>query len=297
MKQLSIGYFGDGPWSHEALGRLLSDDSIEVKFICARHDKPDKTLRSIAEANGIDFFTHPTINSIDFFELVAAYGSDLFVSMSFNQIFKNNLINLPPLKIINCHAGKLPFYRGRNVLNWVLINDENEFGITVHFVDEGIDTGDIILQRSFKIDDSDDYRTLLLTAYEECPSILYDSIKLIQTGNAPTFRQAEIHPVGSYCVPRIKGDENLNWNQSSRNVFNFVRSICHPGPQAHTTLNGESVKVNKVELVTDAKNYKGIPGSVISVEAKSFIVKTADNLIRVTEWNGYKLPKIGNRFQ
>ena len=96
--------------------------------------------------------------------------------MSFNQIFKNNLINLPPLKIINCHAGKLPFYRGRNVLNWVLINDENEFGITVHFIDEGIDTGDIILQKTFKIDDTDDYQTLLSRAYKECGSILYDSI-------------------------------------------------------------------------------------------------------------------------
>jgi methionyl-tRNA formyltransferase len=65
--------------------------------------------------------------------------------MSFNQIFKSEIINLPRLKTINCHAGKLPFYRSRNILNWVLINDEKEFGITVHYVDEGIDTGDIIL--------------------------------------------------------------------------------------------------------------------------------------------------------
>ena len=64
--------------------------------------------------------------------------------MSFNQILKKKIINLPHLKTINCHAGKLPFYRGRNVLNRVLINDENEFGITIHYIDEGIDTGDIV---------------------------------------------------------------------------------------------------------------------------------------------------------
>ena len=64
-------------------------------------------------------------------------------------------LNLPKLKTINCHAGKLPFYRGRNILNWALINDEKKFGITVHYVDEKIDCGDIILQRIFKITDKD----------------------------------------------------------------------------------------------------------------------------------------------
>ena len=69
------------------------------------------------------------------------------------QCTRHKNTNMPPLKTINCHAGKLPFYRGRNILNWVLINDEREFGITVHYVDEGIDTGDIILQRVFPITD------------------------------------------------------------------------------------------------------------------------------------------------
>ena len=81
--------------------------------------------------------------------------------MSFNQIFKQSIISLPELGIISCHAGKLLLYRGRNVLNWVLINDEKEFGITVHYIDEGIDTGDIIIQKSFQIKDTDTYKSLL----------------------------------------------------------------------------------------------------------------------------------------
>lgn len=81
--------------------------------------------------------------------------------MSFDQIFKEELLKLYPRKIINCHAGKLPFYRDRNILNWALINDEKEFGISVHFIDKGINTGDIILQKTYEIKDSDDYTTLL----------------------------------------------------------------------------------------------------------------------------------------
>ena len=92
--------------------------------------------------------------------------------MSFNQIFKKEIINLPLLKTINCHAGKLPFYRGRNILNWVLINDEKEFGVTVHYMDEGIDTGDIIMQDSFSISGLDDYSTLLLRSYEACAACI-----------------------------------------------------------------------------------------------------------------------------
>jgi methionyl-tRNA formyltransferase len=102
--------------------------------------------------------------------------------MSFNQIFRSSIIKTPRLGIINCHTGKLPFYRGRNILNWALINDEKEFGITVHYVDEGIDTGDIIKQRCFDIKDDYDYNKLLQIAYVECAQILFDTIKEIQSG-------------------------------------------------------------------------------------------------------------------
>ena len=97
----------------------------------------DKILKDYAKQNNIDYLKHKNVNSKEFISNIAKYNCDLFVSMSFNQIFKTQIINLPKYKAINCHAGKLPFYRGRNVLNWALINDEKEFGITVHFIDEG----------------------------------------------------------------------------------------------------------------------------------------------------------------
>jgi methionyl-tRNA formyltransferase len=148
MGKIKIGYFGDGPWAHKSLARLLQDSSIEVEFVCVRDYKPDKVLAQMANSEGIDFLTQQKVNSSDFIELVSKYRCDLFISMSFDQIFGEKMRKIPPLSIINCHAGKLPFYKGRNVLNWALINDEKEFGITVHYVNEGIDTGNIILQRS-----------------------------------------------------------------------------------------------------------------------------------------------------
>ena len=134
-----IGFFGDGEWSHKILYKLLNDESLNVKFVCPRFINPDQILKKIAFSNKISFLNIKDINSESSVKKLREFNCDLFVSMSYNQILSKKLFTLPKLNTINCHAGKLPFYRGRNPLNWVLINGEKEWGITVHFIDEGID--------------------------------------------------------------------------------------------------------------------------------------------------------------
>lgn len=194
---------------HKTFNKLIKDPDIKISFICVRYELADETLKKCAEKNNIDFIKHKNVNSDEFISTVEKYKCDLFVSMSFNQIFKSKIINLPKYKVINCHAGKLPFYRGRNVLNWVLINDEKEFGVTVHFVDEGIDTGDIILQKNFKINDDDNYNTLLEKAYIECANLVYEAILLFKDENVKSYEQSKISSLGFYCVKRKNGDEIL----------------------------------------------------------------------------------------
>ena len=292
---LKIGYFGDGPWAHEAFKKLICDDTIEIKFITTRFDNRDPVLISLAKQNDIPVELSQNINSDEFLNRVEKYDVDLFVSMSFNQIFKPKTFNYPSLKTINCHAGKLPFYRGRNILNWALINDEKEFGITVHYVDEGIDTGDIILQKTYPITDSDDYGTLLETAYKECPALLYDAIKQIQSGAAKRIKQDTINPHGLYCGMRGSGDEILDWNQTSREIFNFIRSITKPGPCACSYTNNGKILFVRSEEIPDAPKYKGVAGQVL-VKTKDFIlVKTKDSYIKITEYEGNV--KVGDRFK
>jgi methionyl-tRNA formyltransferase len=297
MTQIKIGYFADGPWSHQALEKLILDSAISVEFICARYDKPDPFLKEQADIYGVDYITHPKINSEEFFLDISGYGCDLFVSMSFNQIFRKRLIEHPRLKIINCHAGKLPFYRGRNILNWVLINDEKEFGISVHYVDEGVDTGDILAQRLLPITDEDNYATLLERAYSGCAELLYETIKQLVAGKVARKSQAAIHPLGFYCTGRTDGDERLVWDQSSRDIFNFVRAICCPGPEARTFCKDVEIKINRVELLPNAPEYKGIQGAVLGTCSDGFFVKTADSYLKVVEWSGIDRIKIGDRLK
>ena len=281
--KFKIGYFADGPWSHLAFDLLINDPQISIEFIVPRSDTKDDTLKTYADINKIDYLFPVNINSDDFYELVQKYDCDLFVSMSFNQIFRKRIIYLPKFHTINCHAGLLPFYRGRNVLNWVLINDEKEFGITVHFVDEGIDTGDIILQKSYPISEKDNYKSLLEKAYSECANILYDAIKSIINNDFQRIDQCKIHPVGFYCGRRKKGDEVINWNQSSREIFNFSRAICFPGPMVTTFKNDAVVKINCIKLIENAISYVNTPGQILNKTKEGFIIKTKDSFVEIKE--------------
>ncbi len=293
---LKIGYFADGPWSYTTFKKLIADEDIFIGFICVRFDSQDETLKSYCEEYGIPCLKYKNVNEPTVINSLAKYECDLLVSMSFNQIFRAPIVDAFPLKAINCHAGKLPFYRGRNILNWVLINDEKEFGITVHYIDEGIDTGDIVLQQTFPINDSDTYATLLERAYRGCADVLYAAVRKFVEGSVTRQKQLEIDPVGLYCSQRKPGDEVINWNQTSRELFNFVRAICHPGPQARAFLNGSEMKINRVEMIEKAPAYKCITGAVLYKEEGNLIVKTADSSIRIVEFDYNGRIRLGDRF-
>ena len=294
---MKIGYFADGPWGHNALDKLLDDETIEIAFIVPRNDTKDEYLKKKAKENAIDYLCPIKVNSDEFYELALQYNCELFVSMSYNQIFRKRIYSLPKYGTINCHAGKLPYYRGRNILNWALINDEKEFGITVHYVDDGIDTGDIILQRTYPITDDDNYDTLLQVAYRECPNILYDAIKQIQSKTATRTIQDNISKHGLYCGMRQVGDEVINWNQTSREIFNFVRSICKPGPMALTNVEHVAISINKVKYIPDAPIYKGTVGQVLAILDGMPIVKTKDSYIGIEEYYSDKKIKVGDRLK
>jgi methionyl-tRNA formyltransferase len=295
MRKIRIGYLADGPWSHATFKKLIKDDTIEIKFIVARLNTKDQTLKNFASKYEINYYCNIKINSSEFLAIVFDFKLDLLVSMSFNQIFRQPLLNIPKLGTINCHSGKLPFYRGRNILNWVLINDEKEFGITVHYVNEGIDTGDIIKQKCFPITDFDDYNSLLNIAYVECAEILYSSIKEIQMRVSKRIKQESIHPIGFYCSRRVDGDEIINWNCTSREIFNFIRAITYPGPVARTFNSGKEVKINKSNYIKDAPIYIGTVGQVLSKTEKGFLIKTKDSFIEVFDIEG-KL-RVGDKLQ
>tara|TARA_B100000700_G_C15062696_1_gene866946 strand:- start:3695 stop:4627 length:933 start_codon:yes stop_codon:yes gene_type:complete len=282
---MKIGYFADGPWSHKAIERILESDLFEIVFIVPRYETQDPVLKQWAEKLDVPFIVTENVNSSEFIEQVKAYEAELFVSMSFNQILKEALIALPPKGFINCHAGALPFYRGRNPLNWALINGEEKFGITVHYIDQGIDTGDIIEQAFFQISPDDNYGSLLKVAIVGCAEVLIKALIGIKNNTAKALKQSDIHPVGTYFGMRRVGDEYLEFGWGAKRFHNFVRALAIPGPEARFFVGEVEYALAKTSMIADAPNYIATEGEVVGRTHEGVVVKVGDstlamNLIR-----------------
>ena len=280
---LKIGYFGDGRWARRALDRIVDAPEFRVLFVVGRSASPDPKLRAYADDLGVPFGTTADVNRPEFVDTIREYGADVHVSMSFDQILGRELIEMAPEGFINCHAGALPFYRGRNVLNWALINGEDRFGVTVHYIDEGIDTGDILEQRFADITASDDYHSLLEKAVALCADALPDALQQIHAGTADPTPQEDIHPVGFYCSRRGDGDEWLDWSWSTQRVHNFVRALTPPAPGARTRVHGEPLAILDTARIDGAPAYIDRPGTVVGRSGTGVVVKTGDTTIRVRQ--------------
>lgn len=294
---MKIGYFADGVWAHQAVHGILSNSQIIISFICLRYEQPDSYLISIADTHNIPCFIERNVNDDLFVSVLKEYSCDLFVSMSFNQIFGSSIRNIVPLGTVNCHAGRLPYYRGRNILNWALINDEKEFGITVHYVDDGIDTGDVILQRCYPITDNDDYASLLTRSYIYCADVLLEVLDLFIRRQVTSWKQDTVDECGLYCSIRKPGDEIINWNTTSREIFNFVRALTEPGPCARTQLKNSEVKIMKLTYLPNAPVYKGIPGAILAKKGEKYLVKTKDSYVSIDHFTCENPLRVGDRFK
>ena len=272
---------GHGP--SKSLEHISSSDRHEIAFIVARFDYQDPVLKDWSVKLGVPFFVHPNVNSADFLRQIADYSSDILVSMSFNQIMKKDIIQSAPKGFINCHAGALPFYRGRNPLNWALINGDKSFGVTVHYIDPGIDSGDIIARKAIAITEEDSYATLLEKAYAECPLVLLQALDEIAEGRAVRISQAQIHPVGFYCGRRREGDEWIDWSLSSRRIHDFIRGLSFPGPGARTLGEVGALVVLEAKLIADAPNYLATSGEVVGRCDSGVIVKTGDSTVLLSK--------------
>lgn len=282
-RRLKIGFFGDGLWASRAIGQIVENKDFEIVFVTPRFNIQDDSLRTWAVRLGVPFIPCADVNSEEFVEKTDQYQADIFVSMSFDQILRRPILDATALGFINCHAGALPFFRGRNPLNWAIINGDKRFGVTVHQVDEGIDTGPIIVQNFLPIGIDDTYATLLKGAHKLCADSLVEALLLIREGNVNFTPQSEIFDGYTYFSHRRLGDEWIKWSWPSKRIHNLVRGITLPGPCART-FNGERpLAVVTTEIVKNIPVYLGSDGEVIGRDQQGIIVKTGDNAIRITE--------------
>ncbi|HEX7581387.1 MAG TPA: methionyl-tRNA formyltransferase, partial [Thermoanaerobaculia bacterium] len=278
---MRILFFGDGAWAAKSLKRL-SGPLWEIASVVVRCKPSDDTLVQAARARSLPVLRPENANAPEFLETVRSLRPDLNVSVSYDQIVRRPLLESAPMGFVNFHAGKLPFYRGRNVLNWALMNGEAELGLTAHFMDEGIDTGDIVLQRTLPIGWTDGYGDVLSRAVEAFPNLVEETLRSLAEGRVT--RRPQVHLPGTYFAGRGPGDEWLDWSDTSRNLHNKIRAITRPGPGARTRLGEKSVLIWRAVWDPSWPMYLATPGQVVGRDRNEGVfVKTGDCTLLVME--------------
>lgn len=282
---MKIGLFADGIWGENTLKELLIMD-VRISFVALRWKPNQSNLEYICRDKGIPVLQEEDINADHVLKIIKIFGCNIFISMSFDQIFKEPLLTMAPLGAINCHAGKLPSYRGRSVLNWALINGESEFGITVHFMDCAIDTGDIVIQKVFPIYPSDNFKTLLETAYVQCAKCVRLAVEIILSGEVKRIEQPKNGSTVFYCRRRVVGDERVDWRWSSERIHNFVRALVPPGPGALTTIHGKNLVLYKTKIAGASDVTSSQPGTVSAVDIanEQIVVITGRGSLAIEEF-------------
>lgn len=273
--------FGDGAWAADTV-TALARAGHDVAAVVPRARPTGSALEDAARAVGARVLRIAARDAAAFVDAVRALGCELGISVAYDQIFRASMLAATTRGVVNFHAGMLPRYRGRNVVNWAIMNGETEIGVTAHWVDEGIDSGDIILQRALPIAGDDDYGSVLARVVAAIPEMAVEVVALLSAGEAP--RTPQDHARATYYGGRQDGDEWLDWSAASRELLDKIRAIARPGPGARTTVDGRDVTIWRAHWEPDWPRYAAIPGQVVGRHADgACVVKTGDSTLLVRE--------------
>ena len=227
----------------------------------------------VARARGHRVLTQPARSALGpFLDDVRALQPDLLLVWSYSMILPQALLDLPRLGAINVHGGLLPEYRGGHVMQWALINGERETGVTLHYMDAGIDTGPIIAQQRFPIAATDDAAAVQNHLMAAGQTLLRASWPDIATGAAPRVAQDEAR--ARYYPMRTAEDGRIDWTRSNLAVYNLVRALVSPWPGAFTMVGGSTLVLRRVALADSMS--RAAPGTVLRCDESGVRVATGD---------------------
>ncbi len=282
---MKIMFMGTPEISAICLNKLL-DDGHEVCSVITREDKPrgrkmimtPTPTKSLALEKGIPVYTPQTLRDEAFSELLSCLSPELIVVVAYGKILPKFVIDFPKYGCVNLHVSLLPKYRGAAPMQRAIIEGESETGVTVMYMDEGLDTGDIIAVEKFPIGPFDDFEVVHDTSAEIGASLLSKTIYDIQNGNAKRIPQD--NSLATYAAKIEKDDCKLNFALSAKKLDLIIRGTT-PIPGAFAYLNGKMLKINKATVAEG----QGKAGEVIALDGAgegSFTVACGEGALKVS---------------
>ncbi|MCG2722856.1 MAG: methionyl-tRNA formyltransferase [Thermodesulfovibrionales bacterium] len=278
---MRIVFFGTPEFAVPSLSMLL-DSGEEVSAVVTQTDKrrgrdrlaTAPPIKELALGSGIRTLQPQSIRDAEFFLELESIAPDLIVVVAYGKILPSQVLAIPPHGCINVHASLLPQYRGAAPIQWAILNGEKQTGITTMLMDEGLDTGPLLLQEETNIAADDTAETLSKRLAALGASVLMKTIGKIKEGRLVPVPQAG---VPSYAPPLKKEDGRLVWKNSAEEIRDFVRGM-YPWPCAYCSLNRERIKITRVA----ALDGFGMPGRIEKAKGE-IIVGSGKGLISILE--------------
>lgn len=271
---MRVVFLGTPDFAVLPLKALYEKKGVEIVGVVCNRDKPtgrkqiltSPPVKQMAISLGLPVFQYDKIR-VEGVEDLKCLAPDLMITCAFGQILSQEILDIPKLGVINIHASLLPKYRGASPIHYALLNGENQTGITIMKTDIGIDTGDILLQKTLDIGEKETCGELFERLSSLGAECVVEAIDLMINGKAVFVKQDDNKATFTKIIK--KEYALIDWADSAENIVNKIRAF-NPAPIAFTYFNGEPFKIYTAEKT----DLKGEAGKVLS--DKELIVGTGD---------------------
>lgn len=282
---MRIVFMGTPEFAVPSLEALLTSDD-QVVGIVTQPDRPKgrgqvltpSPIKMIAQREQLPLLQPLKIKAPEFLDALAAWKPDLIAVTAFGRILPASVLKLPPMGCVNVHGSLLPKYRGAAPVQWAVINGERETGITTMLMDEGMDTGAMLLQERLTINPDDTAGTLAPRLAAIGGRLLVETIRQLKAGAMTPLPQD--HSLATMAPMLKKEDGLIDWTMSAMRLSNRVRGLS-PWPGAYTFLGGERWMIWKTSHRHTDEH--GTPGTITGVTKQAIQVATGEGVLELTE--------------
>ncbi len=230
-------------------------------------------LRPLAQQYNIPLWSINNINEPDVVEQLRRLDPDYIFIIGWSQIVKRPVLEVPSRACIGFHPSLLPQNRGRAVIPWTILQRLQYSGTTLFYLDEGIDSGDILIQKAFEVRPDETARTLYNKAIMALREMIREILPMLENDCPPRIPQD--HSKATYCAKRIPDDGLIDWRQSADQIWTLIRAVGEPYPGAFTFHKNRKVIIWEADFVGPAP-YCGLPGQIQAIVRDGVLVQCGD---------------------
>ncbi|HBR17715.1 MAG: methionyl-tRNA formyltransferase [Deltaproteobacteria bacterium RIFCSPLOWO2_12_FULL_43_16] len=259
----------------------------DVAAVVTQPDKPKgrgkhlspPPVKELALKYNIPVLQPEKIRDEAFINIIQKLRPDIIVVIAYGKILPKAILDIPPKGCINVHASLLPKYRGAAPINWAIINGEKETGITTMLMDEGMDTGDILLTERVEIQDNDTTDSVYEKLKDIGANLLIKTISGLKKGMVRPIDQDDSY--ATYAPMLKKEDGRIDWAIKPEEIRNLIRGM-YPWPGAYTRWEGKQLKIFKAQVASEERTSEE-PGVIIKTSTDGIYVATGAGILLITE--------------